>query len=146
MSFGAVRAALETAAMTITPALDTVFETGEFTLASGSPYEGEYVPVVGRAYQRLLMVPADPDNTEISANYGERGDFQISLYFPRFAGSKPVEDRVALIRALFYRGQSFSSGGITTTIQLTPAPAPAMADGDHHHVPVSIRYFAPVQL
>lgn len=142
MSIVHIRSALETAAVAISPALDTIFETGVFTLASGSTYPGAYKPQAGRAYQRLYLLPASPDDREIGPGFSERGLFQISLFYPAFAGPGDAQARAELIRAAFYRGRSLSAGGITTQITNVPAIERGMEDGDRFMVPVSIRYRA----
>jgi hypothetical protein len=142
VSLGAVRAALETAALAITPAIDTVFETGEFTLASGAAYAGDYKPLAGRAYQRFYLLPAAPDDSEIGGPYVERGVFQITLRLPLGAGTKPASDRVALIVAAFHIGASFVSGGVTVLITKTPEPGPGSVEADRYQLPVSISYSA----
>lgn len=144
MSIVSIRAALEAAVMAITPAIDTVFEGGAFKLAAGSPYQGAYKSVAGQEYQKLQMLPADPDGRETGPNRQERGVFQVSLFYPLLKGPGPATSRAELIRATFGRGTSLTSGGVTAHVLDWPAIAPGYEDGDRWVVPVSIPYRAQV--
>lgn len=130
MSIRSVRAALETAAKGMSPAIETVLEGEEVTPASGSPY------------QLVHLLPADPDNTEYGPSFVERGILQITLRYPIAAGTADADARVDLIRSTFRRGASFVSGGIIVNITRTPAIARGLVDGDRWAVPVSITYHA----
>jgi len=140
MSIIKVRAALETAALAVAPAIDTVMQSGVFTLASGTAHPGAYKPQADRPYQRLYLIPAAPDDREISANFIERGVFQVSLFYPGFKGPGLAEARAELIRSAFYKGRTLSSGGLQTSIANVPEIGQGMEDLDRWMVPVSIRY------
>lgn len=144
MSIVNVRAALETAALAISPALDTVMQSGVFVLASGSAAAGAYKPQADRPYQRLYLIPAAPDDREISSRFIERGAFQVSLFYPGFKGPGLAEARAELVRAAFYRGRTLTAGGLQTHITNVPEIGPGMEDGDRWMVPVSIRYRAEI--
>ncbi len=144
MSITAVRAALETALMGMSPAIDTVFQDGLFTLASGSPYKGDYQPVAGTPYQLAYLLPARPDNSEIGPNYLEQGIFQVTLRYPLMAGTKPAGDRAELIRTTFKRGLPFVSGGVTVTSTKTPEIQSAQPEADRHILIVRVTYAASI--
>lgn len=132
MSIVSIRAALETALAGMTPALATAYENSPYT------------PVNGIPYQRAYMVFADPDNRAYGPDYTEQGYMQISLFYPLQTGSAAANARAQLLRTTFKRGTDFTSGGITTTIALTPSVSPAFNDGDRYVLPVKIRFFAQI--
>jgi hypothetical protein len=136
MSVVAIRAALDTALDTLSPAIVTAKENVNFDAEAG---------VAATApYQRVHLLLAQPDNAEISRRHVEQGIYQITLCYPLNTGPAAAATRAELIRATFYRGASFVAGGITVTIIRTPEIAPAMIEGDRYVVPVSIRFMAPV--
>ena len=131
MSIIKVRAALETAVSgmaSLAPAWENV----------------PYTPVPGTPYQKINLLPARPDNRENGPNYTEQGILQFSLMYPLEAGSSAAMTRAELIRSTFYRGRSFTSGGVITLITDTPEIGPAMVDGDRFMVPVRVRWRAQV--
>lgn len=130
MSIVSIRAALETALATISPTLSTAYENAAFT------------PVTGTPYQRVWLMPAEPDNSEIGANYQEMGLMQIDLHYPKDSGPAAAAARVALIRSKFKRATSFSSGGVIVTIQRTPEAIQSQEDADTYKLPVRVRWFA----
>lgn len=132
MSVTAIRAALETALAAMTPALATAWENAEYT------------PVQGTPYQRVTLMLAEPDNSEIGPQFVQRGMLQVSLFYPDGPGPAAATTRAELIQTAFARGHSFTSGGITVTVEKTPEIATAMQDEDRFHVPVRIRFYAPV--
>ena len=132
MSAVLLRAALETALNGMSPALITAWENQTFNSQPSST-----------AYQQPFLIPAEPENPEMGDTvHRERGIFQVSLFYPPQTGSKDAAARAELIRALFHRGASFSSGGVTVIIGRTPHIGKGSIDGDHWFVPVKIRYFA----
>lgn len=131
MSLPLIRTALETAIAAMSPALATAYENAPFS------------PVVGTPYQRVYMLTAQPDDIVMgNALWVEQGVFQISLFYPLDFGPGAAEARAELIRSTFYRGASFSSGGVTVLIDRTPEIAPAIIDEDRRVVPVRVRFQA----
>lgn len=131
MSLPALRAALEVALAAVTPTMPTAYENSGYT------------PVVGTPYQAVHLLPADPDDIEMTgALYSEVGILQVSLFYPLGAGSAAASARAEIIRSTFYRGASFTSGDVTVTIRRTPAIYPAMTEEDRFMIPVRIPYFA----
>jgi hypothetical protein len=133
MSIDKVRSALEIALYTMTPALATAWENQDFA------------PVAGTPYQEATLLPASPDNSTMGdGHYRERGILQITLKYPIGAGATAAMARAQLIRATFFRGASFTSGGVTTRIPSMPEIGRGMVVEDRWVLPVSIRYFADV--
>lgn len=131
MSTAIVRAALETALDGMTPALATAWENELFV-----------PPTAPTPYQSVALVPGDPQNREYGARYLEHGFMQVTLKYPRNAGTGNAEARAKLIRDRFYRGSSWTSGTVTVIVSHTPSIHAGFADGDRWCVPVRIRYFA----
>lgn len=132
MSSLEVRTALETALSAITPTFSTAWENVDFT------------PVAGTPYQKAHLLLADPDNKAFGASYQEQGIFQVNLFYPLGTGSAVIETRAKLIRSTFYRGMSFTSGGVTVRISKTPSIGAGSRDGDRWMVPVKIIFFCNV--
>jgi hypothetical protein len=130
MSAVAIRAALETALNGMSPALSTAFENVAFT------------PVAGTAYQQVNVLFAEPDNLEFGSHYREIGYMQVKLMYPLQVGTATVAARAELIRTTFRRGASFTSGGVTVTIEKTPEIGNAQVEGDRYAMPVRVRFFA----
>lgn len=130
MSLLAVRAALETALASITPAIPLAWENTPYTPVSGTPYA------------RVYLLAAEPDNPEMGGMATERGFLQVSLCYPLDAGPGAAMTRAELIRSTFPRGAAFSASGITTQIERTPEIAPAMIEEDRYVLPVRVRFFA----
>lgn len=130
MSLPLVRIALESALVAMSPALSTAWDNADFT------------PAVGTPYQQIHLMPAAPDNPEIGGLAREQGIFSVRLMYPLGAGPAAAEARAGLIRSTFYRGASFTSGGVTAVIERTPEIAPGRAEEDRWVVPVRIRFYA----
>lgn len=130
MSIVQVRAALETALDSMTPALATAWQNVPFT------------PVLGVPYQRATLLTAEPYHQEFGAVYQELGYLHVDLFYPQSVGAGVVEARAELLRATFKRGATFINGGIATTISATPELASAYNDGDRFVRPVKIRFHA----
>jgi len=131
MSVVSVRAALETALMTITPAIATAFENVAFVPPAAS------VP-----YQKAFVLFAEPFNGEMSSTHQELGYMQVTLNYPRQAGANAASARAELIRAAFKRGKSFTSGAVTVNITNTPEISQGIDVGTMFTVPVKIRFSA----
>lgn len=134
MSLTAIRAALEQAVESITPALATAWENVE------------YKPIEGVPYQRVYIIYAEPNNQEYGKNHQEIGMLSINLYYPAKTGANALEQRIALIRDKFARGSSFTSGGITVVINRTPAVGPSLNEDGRYMRNVSARFYANINL
>jgi hypothetical protein len=134
MSAIKIRAALETALNGITPAIATAWENSAFlSLASSVPY------------QQVNVLFAEPDDPTYGDTYHlEQGFMQVKLMYPLQAGSLAAMTRAELMRTTFYRGASFSNGGINVVISRTPSISPGNVDGDRWAVIVKIRFTAQV--
>lgn len=130
MSIVLIRRAIETKLAAITPALPTAWENAPFTPAAGAPY------------QRVYLLPAEPENPEWGAMRRETGTLQISLCYPLGTGTREVADRAELIRSHFVRGTSAVADSATVQFFRTPMISAAIIDADRYVLPVRIRYFA----
>ena len=134
MGMSNIRAALETALSSMTPALAVAWENMPFT------------PVTGTPYQRASIILAEPANDEIGRTFNERGVFQVSLHYPPNAGPSAAYARADLIRDKFYRGQDFTSGGVTVHVIGTPSILPPTNDDQGRYaLVVSINFRASAQ-
>ncbi len=129
MSIVSIRSSLEVAVNAM-PALSTAWEN--------VPFE----PVAGVPYQQVFILFAEPDNIEYGSNYRELGFMQINLLYPLEVGTKDINTRAELIRTTFKRGNSFTSGGVTTTIHKTPEIMNGRVEGDRYKLIVKIPFFA----
>lgn len=100
------------------------------------------MPAASVPYQSVDFIYSDPANDEYSANYREEGYCQITLRYPLNVGTADVNARVAAIKAAFPRGRALNAGGVTVTIERTPARSEALYLGDRIVVPVRVRYFS----
>ena len=125
----AIRAALETALLAMTPSIPTALENAAF-----SP------PAASLPYQRAYLMPARPDNREYGALHREQGLFQVTLCYPLQAGPGAAAARAELIRATFYRGATFVNSGVTVVITETPEVLQGTPDGGSWAVPVRVPF------
>lgn len=133
MSEAKVRAAIELAISAMTPALDTSFENAK------------YAPITGTPYQRVEWPDFMTENPTMGDGfYRIRSYFQITLCYPLQNGTADATARGMLIKALFKRGASFTNGGVTTIIEMTPIIGAGSIDGDRWSVPVKVRYRADI--
>ncbi len=132
MSALAIRAALQVALAAITPSVAIAWEN--------EPYK----PVVGTPYQRVNLLFATPDNSEIGPNYVEHGFLQVTLAYPIDGGAQLAAGRADLLRSTFKRGFTFVYGGVTVLIEKTAQLWPAQIDGDRYSLPVRIPFRASV--
>jgi hypothetical protein len=130
MSIIKIRSALESAVSGMTPAINTVFENTPFN------------PEADTNYQRVAIVFASPNNQEYGRNYQEQGILNIGLYYNKHVGPNESDQRVELIRSIFYRGASFSNGGVVTTINSTPEALPGYNDGEYFVRPVRVNFYS----
>lgn len=133
MSILKIRAALETALASMTPALLTGYENVVFN------------PSVGTPYARAALLMATPDNPVYGGNfYRERGVFYVTLCYPMNQGTAAVMARAESIKAFFARGNSYAKDGVTVHIERTAEIAPAQIDPDTYNVPIKIRIYADI--
>lgn len=131
MSDVAVRAALEARLNAMSPALATAWENVNYTPVSGTPY------------QRVALLPAEPENPSIGASlYRAQGLFQVTLLYPINAGPAAAWTRAGLVRDQFARGLTLTSGAVTVHIDATPAIARGEPEADRYSVVVRIRWHA----
>ena len=126
-----IRAALESALNGMSPALATAWENVAFN-----------PPVASTAYQQAFILFARPDNSEFGSSHRELGYMQVTLKYPRQAGSSAVGARAELLRTTFCRGASFVNGGVTVNITDTPEVSQGTDDGVMYSVSVKIRFAA----
>lgn len=128
MSLVSIRAALESALSGISPAISTAYENAPFT------------PVVGTVYQRVFLIPAEPDNMEAHDSRMELGYMQVDLMYPENTGPAAATTRAELIRSTFYRGATFTSGAVTVRITNTPEITSGEPEEGRYPVRVKIKY------
>ena len=134
MSAVLVRAALETALAAMSPSLSTAYENRPFV-----------PPVASAAYQRCYVRFAEPEMLEMSGHiHREQGFMQVSLCYPLSAGPGAAEARAELIRATFYAGAEFTSGGVTVRVEKTPELSTPQIEEDRFVIPVRVRFYAHV--
>ena len=134
MSIIKIRSALETALNDMSPALATAWENVPYT------------PTIGTPFQRITLLPAEPDNPEMGDNYQQFGYMQIDLFYPLNNGPLTAMTRAELIRATFPRGTTLVSSDIKVLIERTPEIAPAYNDGEFYIIPVKVRFFSNVNV
>ena len=129
MSLTIIRAALENRLAALTPALATSYENAVFT------------PVNDVPYQRVSLLPANPDNSMAgSKTYLEVGIFQVTLCYPIKAGTAAASTKAEAVRTHFKRGTSLVESGLTVLITNTPRLSPAMVEGGRYCIAVSVTY------
>ena len=99
-------------------------------------------PALSVPYQQVFILFARPDNAEFGSSHRELGYMQVTLKYPRQAGSSAIGARAELLRTTFKRGNSFVSGGVTVNITDTPEVSQGTDDGVMYSVPVKIRFAA----
>jgi len=128
-----IRAALETALSAMLPALPVAWENVAYNALVGVPYQRAYC---------LFARPANP--TIGQTFHREQGIFQVTLCYPLNGGPGDAFARAELIKSTFYRGQSFTQGGVTTIISETPEIGAASPQADSFRVPVRVRFYADI--
>jgi hypothetical protein len=117
------------ARLALMPALSTAYENVAFT------------PVTGTPYQKVNLLPAQPDNASLGDSYyREQGLFQVTLCYPNSGGAALAEARAELVVQHFKRGTYMTKDGQTVQVISTPAIAPAYKDADRYCIPISIFY------
>lgn len=132
MSAVKVKAALETALNGMSPAISTAWENVPFS------------PINGVAYQQAFLQLNPTENPEFSNGYRESGILQVNLRYPINTGAAAALTRAELIRSTFKRGYSFSSGGVTVTIDKTPSIGSGAIVEDRYFLPVRVNFYANV--
>lgn len=130
MSVVSIRASLETALNSMSPALSTAWENASFT------------PVNGTAYQQVHLLLAEPENVEYGSRHREIGYMQVKLMYPLKDGTATAAARAELLRTTFARGNTFTSGAVTVMIMRTPEIQTGKVEDDRYAVNVIIRFFA----
>jgi hypothetical protein len=131
VSTALVHLAIQSTLAALTPAISNSWENVNF------------VPVAGTPYQKLNILLSDPDNLGYgSGPFREEGFFQVSLFYPKYAGTATVQARADLIRSTFYRGRILTSGSQKVVIQRTPTISAGRVDGDYYMVPVTVYFFS----
>ncbi|MEI6439066.1 MAG: phage tail terminator-like protein [Alphaproteobacteria bacterium] len=104
-----------------------------------------YKPTKDVAFQRVQVVFATPENPTIGDNfYRDLGFMQVTLYFPLQSGAKDSSTWAQTLRTNFYRGRSFVTGKVTTTISQTMSRLPSIVEDDRFVVPCRIPFFVNV--
>jgi hypothetical protein len=135
MSTIKVRQALETHLASLTPAIATAYENKDFT------------PVTGTPYQRVNLLPAEPDNSTMGQTfYREQGLLQVMLCYPNNATALPAQTRAEAIKTHFKRGTTLEQAGLKVHIINTPRVGVGFNDNDRYCIPVTIFYLADVYL
>ena len=129
MSTSTIRQALEAELITISPAIDTVFENAEYT------------PVTGTPYQRVFLLFAKPDNAYTGRRFNQRGYMQVTLHYPEMVGSGTAQARAEAIRSKFKSGAKFS----TVSIDGTPEIGRADNQDGRYVIPVFVNFFQHIQ-
>ncbi|TFW15968.1 phage tail terminator-like protein [Duganella callida] len=128
-----IRDALEEALASVDPAIDIV-------------HQGEgYEPLPDRPYCEAYLLPGQPNNATVGAGfYQEQGIFQVTLKYPDGIGTLECATRAGLLRALFKRGATFSSGGVDVQIDRTPELSAGSSEDGHWRQDVRIRWHADI--
>ena len=134
MSQVKVRTALEETLAAMTPALATALENVRFT-----------PPAANVPYQKAFVLFAEPDDPEAGHSlHFERGIFQVTLMYPLQTGDGTARARAEAIRAIFYRGASFTNSGITVVVVNTPEAGQGVVEDGRWSIPVKIRFLAQI--
>lgn len=125
-----IKSALESAVLTMTPALDTVFENTSYSPKVDVPFQ--YVTI-------SLTKPVDSTIGDIQ--HREEGYLQIDLLYPKGKGTGDAMRRADLVRNKFKRGTVLSKNGINVVIYATPDIA-NYTDGDRFVVTVKVYFYS----
>lgn len=129
MSDTTIRKAFEKRLALMSPALSTAFENVAFT------------PVTGTPFQRVNLLPGQPENPTIgNPYYREVGLFQITLCYPQNTGPALAEARAEAIIQHFKRSTSMTEDGQTVLVIRTPTKSPAYKENDRYCIAISIFY------
>lgn len=143
MSIVSVKAAMEVALNSITPAMQTAWPN------TPTPGQSTFVPVAGTPYQAVSFKLTTPDNREMGRRYQQKGYMYVRLMYPLLpatgAGTATQLARAELIKDKFYASQTFASGGITVLINATPEINDIGVDGDRYAILVMVPFLANIQ-
>lgn len=137
MSATSIRAALDARLKTLANSPSVAWENVSFE------------PVPGTAFLSVSLLPATTEAPTILGVVGsdialEQGVYQVTVVAPVNQGPGGATRIAEAVRALFPRGLSLTSGGVTVRIGGHASIAPALSDSDWYSVPVSVPYFAHV--
>lgn len=131
--------------VSIKAALEQALKTGTTPFPLGWENVAFTPPVDGSAFAVATLLPATPDNPTMGDGfYREVGLLQVTLSYPVGNGSGKAYAKADEIRALFPRGSSCTSGGITVRITRTPVVGPGLPQSDRFVLPVRITYSADI--
>ncbi|HYE46222.1 MAG TPA: phage tail terminator-like protein [Caulobacter sp.] len=141
MSEAAMRAAVETALMTLGWEDQTAWENRAFNPTAGVPY------------QRVTCGFGRPNHQENRASYTQQGWMQVDLFYPSGddpdappSGPGEATARAESLRTIFWRGRTLVHAGIKTTIWEAPEIMTGRRDGDRYIVPVVVRFYAQIEV
>ena len=128
--------------------ISAAFEKRLATIASNLPTAFEntvYAPVEGTAYQRVRLLPAQPENPTLGDGYyREVGFFEVILFYPINKGRGSAQAKAEAIKAHFARGLAMTESGLTVKVMRTPIVGSAIQDEKNYILPISINYFAEI--
>ncbi len=110
--------------------------------AVATAYENvNYAPVTGTPYQKVNLLPAQPENDTLGSDYyREVGLFQIGLYYPMNTGRGAAQARAQALKNHFKRGTVMTANGQTVRVIRTPQVSPSQIIGDRYFIAVSVFY------
>ena len=132
MSVQKIRAALEIAVNSMTPALPTAWQNDSFS------------PVNGVAWQRVSILTGKPENQVLDASYKENGVLRISLFYPLRIGSALISERIDLIRSAFPRDTRLTEDGVTVVTVGTPEKVTERVDDGWFSSVVDTRFYSEI--
>jgi hypothetical protein len=125
-----IKSALESALLTMTPAIDTVFENTSYT------------PKVDVPFQYVTITSTKPVNSTIGdIQHREEGYLQVDLLYPRGKGTGDALRRADLVRNKFKRGTVLTKNGINVVIYATPETS-NYTNGDRFVVTVKVYFYS----
>ena len=115
-------------------------------LASATAFENvAFTPSEGTPWQRVNLLPAQPENPTMGDDfYRAVGVLQVSLFYPRNAGSAQAYAQGEVLRTAFKRGTMLSEGTLRVRVIGTPSLGPGIPAGGWYMLPVSVNYQADV--
>jgi hypothetical protein len=129
-----IRAALETALLTVTPSWPVAFENVIFS----PPSNGKYLKS-----KLLQSQPKNYAGTDGKTMY--QGMFSVLVVVPTgdlvSSGPGSAEEQAALVMAKFARGAAFTAGLAVVRIGQAPWAAPATQTDLEYNVPVWVPWF-----
>jgi hypothetical protein len=103
----------------------------------------DFAPVLGSAYIKPQLLPAEPYQAELGANGLNYlpGIYQISVCTPGGLGVGRTLQLVDAVASHFKRGTKLAYGSVNITIK-SAFPAPMIEGADWNVTPISILFFA----